>query len=73
MRFLRVKFRGGKRQGLRLSDTSINCQWKNTPGVREGNRMIGESYIKFGNTVTKEQDIDGAVRNSICSWRMWAQ
>lgn len=73
MRFLRVKFREDKRQGLRLSDTSINCQWKNFPGVSEGNRMIRENWIKLGNTATEEQDIDGAVRNSICSQRMWAQ
>ena len=44
MRFLRVKFREDKRQGLRLNDTSINCQWKNTPGVREGNNDWRELY-----------------------------
>lgn len=41
--------------------------------VLEKETMIGESYIKLGNTATEEQDIDGAVRNSICSWRTWAQ
>ena len=38
MRFLRVKFREYKSQGLRLRDTSINGQGKNTPDVSEGNR-----------------------------------
>ena len=70
MRFLRVKFREDKRQGLRLSDTSINHQWKNTPGVSEGNSMIGESRIKLANAATEEQDIDGTARDS---QRTWAQ
>lgn len=65
-----MKFREDKRQGLRLSDTSINHQWKNTPGVSEGNSMIGESRIKLANAATEEQDIDGTARDS---QRTWAQ